>query len=87
MELVLPGPLQVSLRSCLCFRYAVPHAGAVPPLLPRTSPERSQTVGGGVCAEVYRRVRVTLLHSFTHHASWVAINDEIDLLEHVYDRE
>ena len=87
MELVLPGPLQVSLRSYLCLRYAFPHASAVPPLLPRTSLERSQTVGGGVSAKVYRRVRVTLLHSFTHHASWVAINDEIDLLDHVYDRE
>ena len=65
----------------------MPHAGAVPPLLPRTSPERSQTDGGGVCAEVYKRVSVTLLHSFTHYVSWVAINDGLDLLEQVYDRE
>ncbi len=30
---------------------------------------------------------LTLLHSFAHRASWIPINVDTDLLEHLYENE
>ena len=66
----------------------LPYQGA--PMHRTKKPKRHASPGMPSCGGVQMQasaLRVEIIDSFTHHASLVAINDEIALLEHVYDRE